>query len=354
MDKYQQSSLLVAIFCSAVLLLPVATVQAAADQLFESEVVVANQSPNVRAGAFNTALRRVLVRVAGQDAVLDTEPAITLLKDPAQLVQQYRYYTVPDSQPAVLMMWVRFDGEAVRRSLQQQGVSYWGAERPDTLLWLAVEDRGKRYVVAAEDGSDVYRQIEQAARQRGVPVLFPLMDLEDQSQVRFSDIWGGFFDNVLAASQRYNPQAVLIGRLNRSPSGAWSSRWQLDVAGKPSSWSDSRQELAVLAQQGIDDTADILASRFAVSQSGGNLNTVTISVTGVDSLTDYARLGDYLAGLTAVVSVQVEKLAGNTVEYALQLNGSLPDLEHTVSIGSVLEPISPGSADSPGRFRLRQ
>jgi hypothetical protein len=354
MDKYQQSSLLAAIFCSVVLFLPVAAVQAAVETLFESEVVVANQSPGVRAGAMKTALRQVLVRVAGQDAVLDTEPAIALLKDPAQLVQQYRYYTVPDSKPAVLKMWVRFDGEAVRLSLQQQGVSYWGAERPDTLLWLAVEDRGKRYVVAADDGTEVYRQVEQAARQRGVPVLFPLMDLEDQSQVRFSDIWGGFFDNVLAASQRYNPQAVLIGRLNRSPSGAWSSRWQLEVAGKPSSWSDSRQELAVLAQQGIDDTADILASRFAVSQSGGNLNAVSISVSGVDSLTDYARLGDYLAGLTAVVAVQVEKLAGNNVQYALQLNGSLQDLTHTVSIGTVLEPLSSQSADMPGSFRLRQ
>jgi hypothetical protein len=354
MDKYQQSSLLAVIFCSVLLLLPVVGVQAAAENLFESEVVVANQSTGARAAAMKTALRQVLVRVAGQDAILDTEPAVTLLQDPAQLVQQYRYYTVSESEPPVLKMWVRFDGEAVRSALQQQGVSYWGAERPDTLVWLAVEDRGKRYVVAANDGTDVYRQIEQAARQRGVPVLFPLMDLEDQSQVRFSDIWGGFFDKVLVASQRYNPQAVLIGRLNRIPSGAWSSRWQLDVAGKPSSWSDSRQDLAVLAKQGIDDTADILASRFAVSQTAGNLNAVTISVDGVDSLTDYARLGDYLAGLTAVIAVQVEKVAGNSVQYVLQLNGSLQDFTHTVSIGTVLEPLPSGSVDMPGSYRLRQ
>ena len=354
MDKYQQNSFLTTLLLTLLLLLPVATLQAAAESLFESEVVVANQSPGVRAGAMKTALREVLVRVAGQDAILGTEPAIALLQDPAQLVQQYRYYTVPESKPPVLKMWVRFDGEAVRRALQQQGVSYWGAERPDTLVWLAVEDRGKRYVVAADDGTEVYRQIEQAARTRGVPVLFPLMDLEDQSRVRFSDIWGGFFENVLEASKRYNPQAVLIGRLNRSPSGAWSSRWQLEVAGKSSSWSDSRQQLAMLAQQGIDDTADILASRFAVSQTGANLNSVSITVTGVDSLADYARLGDYLAGLTAVVAVQVQKVAGNDIQYALQLNGSLQDLTQTVSIGTVLEPLPAQSMDTPGSFRLRQ
>jgi hypothetical protein len=54
------------------------------------------------------------------------------------------------------------------------------------------------------------------------------------------------------------------------------------------------------------------------------------------------------------VAVQVEKLADNNVQYALQLNGSLQDLTHTVSIGTVLEPLSPVSADMPGSFRLRQ
>jgi hypothetical protein len=354
MDKYQQSSLSRVVLVFILLLLPVALVPAA-ESLFESEVVVSSQSPGVRARALKTALQEVLVRVAGQDAVLTTEPAREMLKNPAQLMQQYRYFTVPASEPPVLKLWVQFDGEAIRQSLQQQGVTYWGAERPDTLLWLAVEDHGKRYVVAADDGTDVYRQIERAARQRGVPVLFPLMDLQDQSQVRFSDIWGGFFDNVLDASSRYNPQAVLIGRLNRSPSGAWSSRWHLEVAGQPSSWTDSRQQLDALAQQGIDDTADILASRFAVSQGSGNLSEVRISVIGVDSLTDYARLGDYLSGLTAVVGMQVEKVAGSEIQYALQLNGSLQDLMHTVTIGTVLEPLSdPLSTDAPGSFRLRR
>jgi hypothetical protein len=337
------------LFC--VLLLPVLALQAAAEKLFESEVVVANQSPGVRSHAMKTALQEVLMRVTGQHAVISSEPARVMLQDPAQLVQQYRYFTVPESEPPVLKLWVQFDGEAIRQALQQQGLTYWGTERPDTLVWLAVEDRGKRYVVAADDGTDVYHQVEQAARQRGVPVLFPLMDLQDQSQVRFSDIWGGFFENVQEASKRYNPQAVLIGRLNRSPSGGWSSRWHLQVAGKPSSWSDSRQQLDKLAQQGIDDTADILASRFAVSQAGSHLNTVNISVTDVDSLSDYARLSEYLAGLTAVTGVQVEQVTGSDIRYALQLNGNLEGLMHTVTIGTVLEPLA---SEMPGSFRLRQ
>ena len=319
-------------------------------QLFESEVVVQSQAPAERSAAMKSALEEVLVRVAGQDSVLTTGPAMALLQKPSRLVQQYRYFTVPDSEPPILKLWVRFDGDAIRQSLQQQGLAYWGAERPDTLLWLAVEDRGKRYVVSADDNSDVHEQIVQVAKQRGVPILFPLMDLEDQSQARFSDIWGGFFEHVLTASKRYNPQAVLIGRLNRSTSGGWSARWYMDVAGRTASWSDSRQQLAALLQQGMDDTADQLASRFAVANQGGD-NVVRISVDGVRTLAAYARINEYLNSLTSVVDVQVEQLTGSQVQYSLQLNGGLQGLTRTVSIGTVLEPVA---GEVPGSYRLRQ
>ncbi|MGD2138370.1 MAG: DUF2066 domain-containing protein [Gammaproteobacteria bacterium] len=337
----------------ACLLCLYAALTSAADpqQLFESEVVVSSQAPGLRPGAFQQALRIVLVRVAGDNAVLASEPGKALLGDAPGLVQQYRYYTEPDRDPPVLKLWVRFDGDAIRDTLQRQGQSYWGIERPDTLLWLAVEDRGRRYVVSADDDSEVRRKVEQAAQQRGVPILFPLMDLEDQSRARYSDIWGGFFDNVLAASARYSPQAVLIGRLHRSPSGGWSSRWYLRAAGRPTTWSDSRPQLDSLLRQGMEDTADALASRFAVGSAGGVTNTTSISVDGVNSLAAYARLKDYLASLTPVSDLQLERVDGATLQFGLWLNGSLQDLARTVTIGTVLEPV-PGGL--PGSYRLRQ
>ena len=345
----QRTKIQVAVAC---LLWMVASLAGAvvSQQLFESEVVVQSQAPAERSAAMKSALEEVLVRVAGQDSVLTTGPAMALLQKPSRLVQQYRYFTVPDSEPPILKLWVRFDGDAIRQSLQQQGLAYWGAERPDTLLWLAVEDRGKRYVVSADDNSDVHEQIVQVAKQRGVPILFPLMDLEDQSQARFSDIWGGFFEHVLNASARYNPQGILIGRLNRSTSGGWSARWYMDVAGRTASWSDSRQQLAALLQQGMDDTADQLASRFAVANQGGD-NVVRISVDGVRTLAAYARINEYLNSLTSVVDVQVEQLTGSQVQYSLQLNGGLQGLTRTVSIGTVLEPVA---GEVPGSYRLRQ
>jgi len=327
--------------------------QAAAADLFAAEVAVSGQSPDERTTALRSALSEVLVRVAGRNSVLDSKPARAMLADPDALVQQYRYYTRQDSQLPQLLLWVRFDADSIRRRLQQQGQSFWGGERPDTLVWLAVEDRGRRYVVAADDDGEVRRQIESAARQRGLPVLFPLMDLEDQAGARFTDIWGGFFDNVVRASERYSPQAVLIGRLHRTASGGWSSRWQLQAGGgSPRAWSGSSQELAQLAQQGIADTADILASRFAVAGgSGATSGSVNIEIAGVDSLADYARVTAYLASLSSVLDLQVSQLDGPNLHCLLRLNGTLSDLNQTVAIGTVLEPLA---GANPGSFRIRQ
>ncbi|MGB5261288.1 MAG: DUF2066 domain-containing protein [Gammaproteobacteria bacterium] len=322
-----------------------------AQDLFESEIAVSDQTPGVRTEAFRTALARTIVRVSGDQSVLTGEPASALLADPARLVQQYRYFTEASTSPPTLKLWVRFDGDAIRRSLQTQGMSYWGGERPDTLVWLAVEDRGQRYIVSADGSSDVHNQIQLAARQRGVPILFPLMDLEDQSQVRFSDLWGGFFDKVLSASKRYRPPAVLIGRLNRSPSGGWSSRWYLDVVGRTNEWTDSHQQLRELARQGVEDVADILATRFAVTGSDRNGRFVNITVNGIETLAAYARISQYLGSLSSVSKVEVGELTPGGVQYALQVSGSLEDLTRTVSIGSIIEP-EPGGL--PGSFRLRQ
>jgi len=351
MEIYKQSTKFHAVAVCLLWLYASLAGAAVSAQLFESEVIVPSQAPALRAEAMKSALEGVLVRVSGEASVLQTEPAQALLQKPSRLVQQYRYFTVPNSQPPILKLWVRFDGEVIQQALQQQGGAYQAAERPDTLVWLAVDDRGERYLVAADDQTDVHRQMALQARQRGLPILFPLMDLEDQSQARFTDIQDGFLDNVVRASARYNPQAILAGYLQHDAFAGWSARWYLDVAGNPASWSDNRQQLAALLQQGVDDAADYLASRFAGMDKGDSYNAVRISVGGVNSLAAYARVNQYLASLTPVTAYQVELINGSEVQYLLRLNGGVQDLAHTVSIGTVLEPV----ADNlPGYYQLRQ
>jgi hypothetical protein len=333
-------------------LLPMTGIAVGVQNLFEADVPVAGQQPELRAACMKTAMEKVLVRVTAQRDVLSRASVRSMLENPERYVQQYRYYTRPEGTPAQLMLRVRFDASAIRQALQQQGVAYWGdMERPEILVWLAVEDHGRRYIVSAEGDTDAHRDMQQAASERGIPVLFPLMDLEEQTRVHFADIWGGFLYGVQDASARYHAQAVLIGRLNRDASGGWIARWDLTGGEVAGSWTGKGEALDTVLQAGIDALAARLASRLAVAASGTDAGQVAIRVEGVNTLTAFARVDDYLSSLAAIRHLMLEKVDGSSLQYALRLNGTMDGLTRTIAIGTVLEP---SGGVIPGTYRLRQ
>ncbi len=309
-------------------------------QLYEAEVPAADQSAETRSTALGAALGEVLVRISGDRAVLQQPGVNALLASPGRYVQQYRYQpadaVAADGQP--WRLWVRFDGAGLERALRDRGLPYWGRERPETLVWLAVEDGGRRQLLGEPDESPLKDWIQAAAQRRGLPLVFPLLDMEDRSQVKFTDVWGGFLEPVQRASTRYRPQALLIGRLYQSGTGAWQASWTLQVQGSEHRWSGSDSRLEGLATDGVEQAADTLAGRFAVYDTGGAGDHVRVTIAGVQRLEDYARLNRYFASLSAVQSTQLLTLSGDRAEYALQLQGDQAGLERALSIGTVLVP----------------
>jgi hypothetical protein len=171
--------------------------------------------------------------------------------------------------------------------------------------------------------------------------------------VRFADVWGGFFEGVETASARYNPGAVLIGRLNRAPSGGWAARWEMPDDRDAGSWNGSGDQLGGVLLAGIATLSERLASGRAVAEGGAVTDTgmTSITVEDVNTLMAFARVDDYLASLAAIRRRELARVEGSTLQYALQLTGTLDGLTQTIAIGTVLEP-SPRGA--PGAYRMRQ
>ena len=104
-----------------------------------------------------------------------------------------------------------------------------------------------------------------------MPIVFPLLDTTDLQSVTFSDIWGGFDEAILYASERYDANSILIGRIR--PSSSQRSRWTYYFAGAQSVLTGPPE--AVVGQ-----VADLLAAEFAV---GGDapIEAVVLNVSGV-------------------------------------------------------------------------
>ena len=327
-------------------ILPAAAYAIQVKGLYQARIPVASEAAQDRAQALRAALERVLIKVSGKRTAPLSRRIAAVLTDPARLIDQYRYLTLPaqaaPGQPVPpspsLALWVRFDPAAIDRALRAAQLPIWGRERPTVLLWLAVQDGTQRTLVGADNAGTVPTEVEHLARGRGLPLVLPLMDLEDQSRVQFGDVWNGYMDNLLEASQRYAAKVILVGQVQHETSGAWSSRWTLQQGGQQVQWvSQGQAEDDVLAA-GIDGAADTLASRFALAPSGYATSLAAVDVDGVTSLQDYARVSRYLAALTSVVQVQPYQVDASRVGFQVDVRGGWNYLAQEISLGHTLLP----------------
>lgn len=285
---------------------------AMAEAVLSVRVAVESQAPEVREQALKEAMAQVLLRLTGQDDVAGQEAA-ALLERPGRYLQRYQYETQAGQQ---LMLLMQFDGMALRRALAVQGVETWSPDRPAVLVWLAVEQGGRRFLVGGEDGAEIRAQLQAAASRRGVQLLFPLMDSEDRQQISSSDVFGGFTDRIHQASERYGSSPVLLGRLHPQ-GGGWAARWNLTGAGSIT-WGMSAASQDQLLDAAAAELAQRLRGSYAVlptAQAGAQR--LVIEVQGVSTLRDYDRLERRLRRVWGVTDLRPLRLEPEAV--ALQL-----------------------------------
>ncbi len=317
--------------------------------LYEVATPVNSQGDGERRTALRRAFVEVLVRVSGKRDAPSLAPLKKALKQPMRYVQQFRYrpLSVQDmasseaeaqERAAMQELWVSFDPQLLNRLLSEAGLPVWGRARPATLLWLAVEDDGRRFLVGAAQGETLQAQLQATARRRGLPLFFPLLDLEDQTALRFTDVWGNFQDAILAASRRYQSTSVLVGRLYHRIGGAWEGRWTLYLEGRPTFWAFSADDPAEVLAAGIDGAADHLALRYAQHLNMDAGNSVSIAVRDIHTLEDYARTMHYLESLDPVTHLRVLAVENETVLFEAGINGSRDGLAQAIGFGATLAP----------------
>lgn len=326
------------LFVALALLAAAGPVSAASLQgLQEAGVPVSDQSPEARKPAVRDALALVLQRLTGQRDVAKRDDVSPLLGDAGRYLQQFRYEA--DGQGGTRLV-AQFDGSALRQALVRRGVRVWQTDRPPVLIWLAYDGPSQRSVVGSDDADSLRAAVEQAMTAYGVPVMFPLMDLQDQQAVGFTDVTGGFTDAILKASDRYQTPLVLVGSL-RERNGRWRGRWTLLISGQSTTWQgvdDDRSSALETASSGL---AKALRSEYAVLPDLDSSATLAVDIAGVDGLAGYARAEQRLNGLPGVTAVLPTRFDGASVRFRLDIN---------VSSDRVLRALdrAPGLSREPG------
>ncbi len=341
--KYSHTAALILVICAVGLAPSARAVDVAT--LFTAEVLLDESSDNPRADAYKAALVEVLTRVSGQELAGNEQALNELFPVPSAYVTQFR----PGIEGT---LWVSFDGEAIDRVLRSAGQRVWGAERPLTVVWLAVDwGQGQREIVAAGDPDRTVQQtrsidrnhllrerVLEAARKRGLPLVFPLLDTTDLQGVTFSDIWGGFDERVVAASKRYDASSILIGRVRTSSSG--QNRWTYVFGDQSKTWHGPAEVV-------IGQIADTLAAEFS---AGGTapLDTVEITVSGIQSVRAFGSVQKLLADIRLIEGFQISGVSGDTVRYQIEVRSNPDRLRRALRFAGLLESERATGADGPG------
>ena len=332
--------------------------------LYEAEVVWFAGDPAGRETAFRRALRQVLVKVTGLRRLADAAEFGPLVEDAQGLVQQYQLRTAAVGSGAAAVqeprLWARFDEAAVDRLVREAELPAWRRPRSEVLAWVAVESGGARRMVGAEDTEGIAETFRHGAASRGVPLVLPLLDLEDQARAGPSDLWAGPWDlrsgaedRFRAASERYQPGATLIGRIDRPNGVIWEARWSLLFPGAAQRWKTEGDVLDLVVDEGVQEVIDALFAHYASALPEAAGGVIEVSVSGVRDFAGYARAMRYLESLDEVGSVDVLAVTPERLRLGLELRTGAAGLREALALGSTLAEDTGDAEDAGGALALR-
>ena len=324
-------------------LLVVENLQAAVvEDLYTVELAVADQTTTQRLEVFNQALKEVIVKVSGSDEVLAMSELERPLQNSSRYVLQFRYINKKDEtteafEAGQLFLRTVFNQDLLEKLLRENGIPIWGKERPSTLLLISYDVNKSMSLISGDTTPELIEAFDQVAAHKGLPVLFPLLDLEDRLILGVEDIVRLNETNIQALADRYAPDAILVGQFSGKLGKGWQGNWQLRFGDRMLNWSFNGQNREEVMQQAIGQLAKTLATEYALQSFANVHEDILLKVDEVSGAGDYQRVLSYLQKLDAVQSVRAVLFSENQVTYRVTLRNSVQDLQQLISLGSQLE-----------------
>ena len=302
--------------------------------LYQTSISVPLQSVEPTQQQVISGLKQVLIKVAGNRDIQSNPQLVRQLSTAPAMLQQFNYQLVSGQEglaetDKTQLLVMNFNQSEVDALIKSTGIKPLGPQRPTLLVWLASDRDGVQDYVSSEDA--LYRTFESAADRRAVSIQFPLLDLEDLQALPVTDFWGFFAESIDKASMRYRADAVLLGRVQTQPGTLNSVEWFLvENDGSQRFASSGSVEKAI--NDVFDMTADRLLSRIVSHDLSYFQEGVAVQVSGVNDLSDYLQMTEFLESLAVVQQVLPERVQQERITVRLQLDGSSQQLKQAIAL----------------------
>lgn len=327
------------LFASCLLLQVNMANAAEVSKLDESLVPVDSRSAAERKQAISTGLKSVILKNSGSKSTLAHPSIAAMVKQPTALISQFGYQELDGE----LYLQVSFDHKRIIRLLREAQQPVWGKQRPLTLVWVVEDIPGERVIV--NDGSllESRRLFQVESEAKGVPLLFPLMDLDDNMKVSANDIRGMFAEQVDGASQRYQADYFVMASIDTTASPLKYNLALYPVGrGEPMhtplvSKRDVVGDINAAVTEIISTVSEYYVGRYAIADTGAEIESY-IDFIDITDMKQLVSIEKYLKQLSAVKSVQLTQLNGTRARYTLELFGTEEDLHRLMNLEPRVHP----------------
>ncbi len=234
--------------------------------LYEIELIANSQSAEDRTVAIKQAMYAVLSRVLVSEDISKIPVVQQALNSAQSYVKQSQFSLIsadelPDTEARLLR--VQFDEDQLMEVMRKSQVGIWSEIRPETLVWLVVDDEEGRRFYNADSMPELESALAFASKIKGVPMIYPMLDLEEQQKISLSEVLSADSRNLLAVSARYEVTSVMAGRIAKK-GNCWQGEWAFYFDGKIKQWSGACLPLKATAVAGVQGAYDVLSNYYGV------------------------------------------------------------------------------------------
>ncbi|MCZ6668462.1 MAG: DUF2066 domain-containing protein [Gammaproteobacteria bacterium] len=334
------------LICMLVLLIGMSTLQplqaVVVEELYSIELPVADQTTSLRLGAFGEAFKLVVIKVSGSDDALRSPAFKRPMQSSARYVKQFRYINRKDEDAegfdsGQLFLKIDFNQQLIEGLLRENDFPIWGRERPGSLLIISYDVNETIQLVSGDTTPEMVALIDEAAVKLGLPVLFPLMDLEDIMLINIADIVSRQYEAIEIMADRYAPDALVIGQIIGRSGEGWNGDWEVRFEDQIFKWEYKDSSRQNVVDQGIKHLARVLALEYALEDHRRVEESLYLSVSSLTEFKNLISVQKYLESMSVVDSVRVSLVSAHEVTFIIKLRNSSEDFQRLIELGEVLE-----------------
>ena len=307
------------------------------ENLYRGKILVTDKTQQTRVKAHRWAIEQVIAKVSGSRDVLNDPKIKRVVQSQTEnYIKSFAFIT--DEQGRTFLV-DEFDQIKIDRLLKSVGSSIWGQRRPNTVMWLVVEEGIQRAIIDENQFPQLFEFISQASDNRGLPIVLPTLDKTDREAVFTSDVWARFNRIVWQGSRRYRADNVVMARMryvfaDKEPeyNTGWLLEFELIDGERSLLKGEFNGEQFSVVRDMVNQVGDYFAAEYSIESESIESEEIYLTLNNIADVVVLHKAETLLRSMATVSDVFIQSIVDEKATFYLEMSGEGLDLVRAMAL----------------------